>query len=46
MSVDGYLCLWVPAGFCDCLPVSEGANWYLKVPTGVRGYLLISECTY
>ena len=35
MSVDGYWCLWVPAGVCEFLPVSEGANWCLMVPTGV-----------
>ena len=35
MSVDGFWCLWVPAGISGCLLVSEGAKWCLSVPTGV-----------
>ena len=46
MSVGGYWCLWVPAGNCGCLLVSEGAKWCVRVPTGVLGCLCLSEGDY
>ena len=45
-SIDAYWCLWVPAGVCGCLLVSEGTNRYLRVPTGVLGFLLVPEMAY